>query len=90
MPTIAVTDAGVVLPARSGRRLLIMRNEGANACRIGFEPVVTNDGTAATDGLLFPHTTTLELTGKDLDLSGALTLRCAATQTTTVSYTERT
>ncbi len=88
MPLISVTDAGQTIPA--GRRSqLILRNEGADDVRIGWETAVTNDATAETDGMLLKLDEVVAFGGADLDIGGALKLICASGETATVSYTER-
>lgn len=89
MPLISVTATGTELPASLGRKQILLRNEGPNDLRFGWETSVTNNGTAGTDGVLLKVDDPLTLGGISLDLSGALKLICAAGETATVSYTTR-
>lgn len=89
MPTIAVTATRTSIPAKTGRKQLILRNEGTNNVRIGWESDLTSNGTAATDGLLLKPDDRITLDRKESDISGPLFLVCAATQTATVSYTQK-
>lgn len=89
MPLISVTDAGTVLPSKPGRKQLHIHNEGPDPLRYGWEPVVTNNGTAGTDGFLMPVGVPMAMAGRELDIEGALKLITATGETATVSYTER-
>lgn len=89
MPTIDVDQTGMEIPAKVGRKQLIVRNEGSDSLRYGWEATVTNDGTAATDGVLLKVDEVVAFAGLDIDPTGTLKLICASGETATVSYTER-
>jgi hypothetical protein len=89
MPKLSVTSAGAVVPAKPGRKQLILINEGPSAVRYGWEPIITANNTAATDGALLVSGASLAFGGRDLDISNALKFITAAGDTATLSYTER-
>ena len=89
MPLKAVTSTVATIPSLSGRKQLILVNEGPNDVRFGWENTVTANGTSATDGALLAAGATLALGGIHLDLTDSLKLIAASGQTATVSYTER-
>lgn len=89
MPLLAVTDTGAFIPPQFKINQLILVNEGPAAVRFGWEAVVTNNATAATDGALLAVGGTLALGGRDIDLAGKLQFITAAGLTTTISYTKR-
>ena len=90
MPLLSVTDAGTEIPGSLTKRSqILLRNEGPDDLRFGWEETVTNNATAATDGVLLKVDDPISLGGADLDLRGNLKLICAAGETATVSYTTR-
>lgn len=79
---VSVTSTATVIKVpNSSRTSIILYNEGANPCRIGFDSTVTSGG--ANDGILLP-------VGGSLSLGniGLIYAICAAAQTATVSYIE--
>jgi len=89
MPLLAVTDAGAFIPPQFNVNQLILTNEGPDDARFGWEPVITNNGTVGTDGALLKVGATLAFAGRDVDLAGKLQFITAATDTATISYTQR-
>lgn len=87
---VTVTDAHNAandIPARNGRKQLLMRNTGANPVYYAWESNVTASG--AAQGIPLNAGEFIAFAGKDLDLNSSLKLVCAAGQYTTVNYTEK-
>lgn len=80
-------DSANNIPAKPGRKQLMLRNTGDNTVYYGWEADVSAAG--ATQGIPLEPDEFIAWGGKDLDLNSELKLICGAGETTTVNYSQK-
>lgn len=85
---ITVTDELTEVPARPGRKQLLVKNTGEKTAYLSWEDNVVAEDTGYQGYPLAPDAD-FNGAGRDIDISGPLYCICAAGEQTTLNYIDK-